>query len=152
MVYHLNPQKLPIFNIVFIVILWDVLASFYGRSLFLFLLVILLGIGLASIRFKFKIHDSHLVYQIMLFNKSIIKKAIYPEQINLMKFIRVGWAKKAAIIKVKKGINIRLAVLEPQKAYDHLIEFAKNYDITIVKTKDYLILERMKWFFNKNKR
>lgn len=85
-----------------------------------------------------------MVYQISLFNKSIIKKEIYPDQINQVKFIRVGWAKKAAIIKVNKGNNIRLAVLEPQQAYDHLIEYTEIHDITIFKSKDYLILERMK--------
>jgi hypothetical protein len=61
-----------------------------------------------------------------------------------VKFIRVGWAKKAAIIKVNKGLNIRLAVLEPQQAYDHLIEYAEIHDIKLFKSKDYLIPERMK--------
>ncbi|MEC5425250.1 hypothetical protein QGM71_17330 [Virgibacillus sp. C22-A2] len=125
-------------------ILWSVLADYYGRTLSLFLSILLLTIILASFRFKFTIHTDHLVYQIFLFNKSIIKKEIYPDQINQVKFIRVGWAKKAAIIKINKGINIRLAVLEPQKAYEHLIEYAEIHDITIFKSKDYLILERMK--------
>lgn len=120
------------------------LTDYYGSSLSLFLLFLLLAIALASIKYKFKIHDDHFVYQILLFNKPIIKKGVFPDQINQIKFIRVGWSKKAAIIKVNKGINIRLAVLEPPKAYEHLIEFAEKQDITILKTKDYLILERMK--------
>ncbi|WP_404451883.1 hypothetical protein LG329_16275 [Virgibacillus necropolis] len=142
--YNVIPQRLSIFITIFIVILWNVLVDYYGGSLSLFLLLLLLAVGLASLRFKFKIHDDHLVYQILLFNKSIIKKEIYPDQINQLKFVRVGWSKKAAIIKVNKGINIRLAMLETPKAYEHLIEFAEKRDITIFKTKDYLILERMK--------
>ncbi|MGJ9457384.1 hypothetical protein [Oceanobacillus sp. CF4.6] len=126
------------------VTLWNVLADYYGGTLSLFSSILLLVILLASFWFKFTIHPDYLVYQLLLFNKSIIKREIYPDQINQVKFIRVGWAKKAAIIKVNKGINIRLAVLEPQKAYDHLIEYAEIHDIAILKSKDYLILERMK--------
>ncbi|WP_163529973.1 hypothetical protein [Halobacillus ihumii] len=72
-----------------------------------------------------------------------MKKELYPSQINQLKFTRVGWSHKAAFIKVNKGIHIPLAVLEPRKAYDHLIEFGEDNDITIYKTKDYEILERM---------
>lgn len=144
MVYKLIPERLSIFSIIFIVILWNALSSYYGGSFFIFILVLLLAVGLSSIRFKFKINDKHLVYQILLFNKSVNKKEIYPYQINQLKFIRVGWAKKGAIIKLNKGMNVRLASLTPQEAYEHLIEFAEKHDITIFKTKDYLILERMK--------
>lgn len=135
---------MSIFITIFIVILWDVLSTYYGRSFSLFLFVLLIAIGLASFRFKFTIHPEHFIYQILLFNKIILKKEIYPEQVNQLKLIRVGWAKKAAIIKMKKGINIRLSVLEPPEAYEQLIEFAEKHDIKIFKTNDYFILERMK--------
>lgn len=144
MEYDINPQRLSIFNFVFIALLWIELAHYYGRSIHLFLLVLLMALGLASFRFKFTIYTGHLMYQILLFNKPIINKEIFPDQVNQLKLIRVGWAKKATIIKVKKGMNIRLSVLEPQEAYKHLIEFAEKHDITIFKTKDYQILERMK--------
>ncbi|KPH74529.1 MULTISPECIES: hypothetical protein [Bacillaceae] len=144
MEYNINSQRISIFSTIFIIILWDVLSTYYGRSLSLFLFILLIAIGLASFRFKFTIHTDHLIYEILLFNKPIIQKEIYPDQVNQLKLIRVGWAKKSAIIKVKKGINIRLSVLEPQEAYEHLIGFAEKHDIMIFKTKDYLILERMK--------
>lgn len=144
MEYDINPQRLSIFNFVFIALLWIELANYYGRSIHLFLLVLLIALGLASFRFKFTIYTGHLLYQILLFNKPIINKEIFPDQVNQLKLIRVGWAKKAAIINVKKGMNIRLSVLEPQEAYKHLIEFAEKHDITIFKTKDYQILEKMK--------
>lgn len=142
--YDVRSHRQSIFTIVFIVILWSVLADYFGKTLYLFLSILLLTIILASFRFKFTIHPDRLLYQIILFNRSIIKKEIYPNEIKLVKFMRVGWAEKAAVIKVNKGINIRLAVLEPQKAYDHLIEYAEIHNITMVKSKDYLILERLK--------
>lgn len=144
MEYDINPQRLSIFIPAFIIILWIELANHFERSIWLFLIVLLIGIGLSSFRFKFTVYTEHLTYQILLFNKSIMKKEIYPDQVNELKFIRVGWAKKAAIIKMKKGLNIRLSVLKPQDAYDHLIEFAEKQDISISKTRDYQILERRK--------
>jgi hypothetical protein len=122
----------------------NVVVDYYGGSSSLYLLFLLVTVVFALIRFRFKIHDENLVYEILIFNKSIVNQRIFPEDINQLKFTRVCWAKKAAKIKVNKGIDVRLAVLEPPNAYDHLIEFAKKHDITIVKTKDYLILERMK--------
>lgn len=65
-----------------------------------------------------------------------------PDQVEQMKFIRAGWAKKAAIIKLEKGMDIRLAVIYLEEAYEHLLEFAEKHDISIVKTNDYLTLER----------
>lgn len=122
----------------------NVVVDYFGGSSSHYLLVLMIAVLFGLIRFRFNIHEEDLVYEILIFNKSIVKQRIFPEDIIQMKFTRVGWAKKAAKIKVNKGIDVRLAVLEPPIAYDHLIEFAKKHDITIVKTKDYLILERMK--------
>ena len=122
----------------------NVVVAYFGGSFYHYLIVLMIAVLFALIRFRFNIHEEVLVYEILIFNKSIVKQRIFPEDIIQMKFTRVGWAKKAAKIKVNKGIDVRLAVLEPPIAYDHLIDFAKNHDITIVKTKDYLILERMK--------
>ncbi|PSL41783.1 hypothetical protein B0H99_10126 [Planomicrobium soli] len=122
------------------------MADYFKWSFNPYLLFLLIVAVFSLVRFKLTIYAEKMVYEILLVNKSIIKKKILPIHINQMKFIRVGWAQKAAIIKVKKGINVRLVVLEPPKAYDHLIEFATIHDIPIAKTKDYLILERMKKF------
>ena len=130
-------------TIIFVLFMNVVLDYFEGSSSLL-LLGFIVAVVFALIRFNFNIHDDYLIYEILIFNKSIVKQRISPEDISQLKFTRVGWAKKAAKINVNKGINVRLSVLEPPKAYDHLIEFAKKHDITIVKTKDYLILERMK--------
>ncbi|MDQ0257966.1 hypothetical protein J2S74_005429 [Evansella vedderi] len=141
--YNVRPQILPVVCIFSIVIFWNVLREFYGVSSSSFLLFLLLVIVSSSYRFKFIINDDHLVYQVfILFKYSVFKKEIYPEQIKELKFFEVGWFKKAAVIKCIKGMNIRLAILEPTEAYDHLLGFARKHNITIYKTKDYLRLER----------
>jgi hypothetical protein len=144
MEYKIRPHRYPIVMTIIFVLSMNIVVDYFGGSSSLYILVLLVAVVFALIRFKFNIHEENLVYEILLFNKSIVKQRIFPEDINQLKFSRVGWAKKAAKIKVNKGINVRLAVLEPPKAYDHLIEFAKKHDITIVKSKDFLILERMK--------
>ncbi|SFL61885.1 hypothetical protein SAMN04487943_102481 [Gracilibacillus orientalis] len=143
MEYHINALRWSTISIFFVVILWNILSDYYGSSLPLFLLYLLFVAALAtSVQLTFKIQNDHLVYQVLLYKRSIIKKEIYPDRVNQMEFIRAGWAKKAAIIKVDKGHNIRLVVLQPPKAYDDLIVFAEKHDIAIVKTNDYLTLER----------
>ncbi|MGB3261990.1 hypothetical protein [Paenisporosarcina sp.] len=144
MEYKLRPHIYPIVMTIIFVLFMNVVVDYFGGVSSLYLLVLLIAVVFALIRFRFHIYDENLVYEILIFGKSIVKQRIFPEDISQMKFTRIGWAKKAAKIKVNKGFNVRLAVLEPPKAYDHLIEFAKKHDITIVKTKDYLILERMK--------
>ena len=144
MEYKLRPHIYPIVMTIIFVLFMNVVVDYFDGSSSLYLLVLLVAVVFALIRFRFNIHDENLVYEILIFGKPIVKQRIFPEDIIQMKFTRIGWAKKAVKIKVNKGVNVRLAVLEPPKAYDHLIEFAKKHDITIVKTKDYLILERMK--------
>ena len=143
MVYNLIPQRLPVLSTIFLVILWNIINDYFGGTSFsLFLILLLFVVSVGPIRFRFKIIDDHLVYEILYFNKSILRKNIYPNQIVQIKFIRVGWAKKGAIIKVNKGFNFRLTILQPQTPYDDLIKFSNKYDITVLKTKDYILLEK----------
>ncbi|WP_416150288.1 hypothetical protein ACM26V_04705 [Salipaludibacillus sp. HK11] len=143
--YDVRPQILPVICIICLVTFWNVLSSFHGSFFTTFLFVLPLAIFFGSYRFKFNIHEDRLVYQlIILFKISIFKKDIYPNQIKQLKFFDVGWFKKAAVIKLHKGLNIRLAILEPTEANDHLLEFAKKHDIMLQKTKNYLRLERRK--------
>ena len=144
MEYKIRPHRYPIVMTIIFVLFMNVVLDYFDGSSSLLLLGFIVAVVFALIRFRFNIHDENLIYEILIFNKSIVKQRIFPKDIIQMKFTRVGWAKKAAKIKVNKGFDVRLAVLEPPIAYDHLIDFAIKHDITIVKTKDYLILERMK--------
>ncbi|MCJ0930472.1 hypothetical protein MST22_04825 [Virgibacillus halodenitrificans] len=142
MEYKLDNQRLRMLIIVFLVISWNIVADYYDFSYLLLLAFLLLAVVLGSFHFHFKINEDQLIYKVSFMKIRVLEKHIYPHQIERLKFIRVNWATKAAIIKVNKGLNIRLAVLEPKTAYDHLLTFAKENQVAVEKTKDYSILER----------
>ena len=144
MEYKIKPQRFPIVMTIIFVLFMNVVVDYFGGSTSLFQLGLLVAVVFALIRFRLFIHDEHLIYEILILRKVIVKQTISPDDINLLKFTRGGWAQKAAIIKVKKGMDVRLASLESPKAFEDLIEFAKKHDIQIDKTKDYQLLERMK--------
>ncbi|WP_026907269.1 hypothetical protein [Paucisalibacillus globulus] len=102
-----------------------------------------MAIGLVTIRFRIKIQDDYLTHQVSFLNLSLINRNVYPKEISEIKFFRIGWAKKAAKIGLNNGVSIRLAVIDNSEAYGHLLDFAEKNNISIRKTKDYLILERM---------
>jgi len=113
-----------------------------GGLLFFRILITVFILVAIFIQYKFKIDDGHLTYQILFLTVPIYKKVVYPNQIIQIKFKRVGWAKKATIIQVKKGVNIRLVNFVPNNIFGELINFANKYSISISKTRDYLILEK----------
>lgn len=94
--------------------------------------------------FKFKIHDGALDFQIRIFTLAIYKRKINHNQIKGMKFKRTGWGKKCAIVQSHKGFNFRITHFKQEIIYNDLIDFANDYEIPIFKTKDYLILEKLK--------
>lgn len=142
--YKIIPHRLPYISIFLVVFSWNIVTDNFGSTFPLYVAFLLVVIVIGSIQFKLKISDDHLTYRMLFLKTCIIKKVIYPKQIDQMKFIRVGWTKKGAIIKVKKAFNIRLTVIEPKRAYDNLIDFAKENNVPIAKTKDYISIERMK--------
>jgi len=125
MEYKIRAHRFIIIMTIIFALFMNVVVDYFGGSSSHYLLFLLIAVLFALIRFRFNIHEEDLVYEILIFNKSIVKQRIFPKDIIQMKFTRVGWAKKAAKIKVNKGIDVRLAVLEPPIAYDHLIDFAK---------------------------
>lgn len=147
MTYLLNPQRLVMGTGIFFMIVWFIIRDYFEVAFLYGILAVIIWITLLLFtRFTFKINDDHLVYQIIFLKKLIVNREIYPNQVDQLKFFRVGWANKAAIIKTNKGLNVRLAILRPHKAYDHLLDFCDKHEITVHKTKDYFILERMKKF------
>ena len=125
MEYKIRAHRFIIIMTIIFALFMNVVVDYFGGSSSHYLLVLMIAVLFGLIRFRFNIHEEDLVYEILIFNKSIVKQRIFPKDIIQMKFTRVGWAKKAAKIKVNKGIDVRLAVLEPPIAYDHLIDFAK---------------------------
>ncbi|HWL11903.1 MAG TPA: hypothetical protein VNQ57_02855 [Ureibacillus sp.] len=131
-------------NVLLIMLVLNTSISVEGMqnwALFIRIAVSIAVVLLALLRFKLYIEESKLTYEITLYKLSLYKRRIAPNQIKNIKFIRVGWAQKAAIIQVKKGFNIRVINFKPT-VYPKLIAFAKKHSISITKTNEYLLLEK----------
>ena len=98
---------------------------------------------IAFLKYTLILNKQEIFYTIQLFGLTIYRKEIVPTEIKEIIFKRTGWKSKLAVIKVHKGVPIRVALFKPEKVYDDLIIFceenAVNYDIT----KDYKIIEKM---------
>lgn len=145
--YKLWPHRLINICMITLIVLWNItILNYDGFSYvwaFLFLLAaIAVRLFLNYVHIAITIGSDQLVYELNLFKKSIVRKQIPPVQINQIKFKEVGWFKRAAVIKLNKGMDIRIINNDPKKVYDDLFEFGKRNDIKIIKTKDYLRLER----------
>lgn len=101
------------------------------------------NLAVVFMNIKFKILEDSLNYQALLFTFTIYKKQVHHNQIDSMKFKRVGWAKKSVTVKSNKGLNLRISNFYPKGVYNDLIAYAEKYSIPINKTKDYLILEKL---------
>lgn len=146
MIHDIYPKRIPMMAALLapIIILetsgvWDesflLVMMKYGLYL---LIVILLGL----LRFSFQIDPHSLIYRISFWKWTILKMEIQPEEISRVKFFRVSWSEKAAVVKRKRGMNIRLVVLKSPEAYGELLKFCEDHEVEVVKTKDYLIIEK----------
>ena len=57
-------------------------------------------------------------------------------------FKRVGWKTKLAVIKLEKGLSIRVSLFTPNTIYKDLLVFCNENNVEVKKTKDYLIIEK----------
>ncbi|WP_430787496.1 hypothetical protein VBD025_16615 [Virgibacillus flavescens] len=144
MVYH-SMSKNPLYLFFFVILLNAINES--SRFSLYFVSLTLIMLFLAIIRFTFKIND-HLEYRIMFFHICIYKKEISPDQIVQMKFKRTGWSQKMAAIQLKKGLGIRVIDFKPETVHENLIRFAEKHDVSVSKSKDYVILEKLRWDVN----
>ena len=146
MEYNAKTQR-GVLGFLLVITVASTLRYFIGDIVFdvIFYLQILLALFLflsIFIRFKFVIDDGCLTFQTLFFSIPIYKKALFPNQINQIKFKRIGWAAKCAIIQAKKGFNVRIVNFTPSNVFVDLIDFSNEKGISISKTKDYLILEK----------
>ena len=146
MEYNARTQR-GVLGILLVITVASALRYFIGDIVFdvIFYLQILLALFLflsIFIRFKFVIDDGYLTFQTLFFSIPIYKKELFPNEINQIKFKRIGWVAKCAIIQVKKGFNVRIVNFTPSNVYVDLINFSNEKGISISKTKDYLILEK----------
>lgn len=106
---------------------------------------ILIPIALVSIiylRFHLSFTSRQIEYKITILNITIYRKIHTSENIKKIKFGRIGWSTKNAVVKVRRGFNFGVAQFYSEKLIGELEEFALTHNIEIQKTRDYLLLEK----------
>ncbi|MBT2681542.1 hypothetical protein J7E38_21470 [Bacillus sp. ISL-35] len=88
------------------------------------------------------ISEKQLDYKIKFFKFMLYRKILMPEKIKKIKFGRIGWTTKNAVIKVNGGFNIGVAHFYSEQLIADLEEFALANHIEIQKTRDFLLLEK----------
>lgn len=106
-------------------------------------IMLVLLLGSLFLKYTFKIDETQLIYEITFLGIKLYKRSIFPHEMNSILFVRKGWSKMGAVLKIKKGLNLHLIHFEPQKMYGELDCYATKHSIFIIKTNDFLILEKL---------
>ena len=91
---------------------------------------------------QFTIKSDHLEYKVKLFKFTLYRMVLTPDKIKKIKFGRIGWSTKNAVVKVRRGFNFSAAYFNSEQLISELEEFALANHIEIQKTRDYLLLEK----------
>ena len=142
--YKANIQREVIIPFIFLTLLlliqgWEYIGF---RIFWLFMLVFHL-IALC-IKYSFSIEEDKVIYTTFLARFPIYKKKVAPSQIKKVVFKRFNWKTKLAVIKLHKGIPIRITLFKPDSVFNELITFCEKHTIQYEKTRDYKILEKLK--------
>ncbi|MCA0970189.1 hypothetical protein LCM20_06290 [Halobacillus litoralis] len=87
--------------------------------------------------FELRIEDEHLEYQVKLMGGITFTKVLHPSDIRVMKFELRGFAWRFIKIKQNKGLPIRIYQFKPENIDRYLLDFAKQHDIEVDRTKGY---------------
>ena len=90
------------------------------------------------------IEEDRVIYTTFFARFPIYKKKVSPSQIKKVVFKRVNWQTKLAVIKLHKGISIRISLFKPDSVFNDLLTFCEKHTIHYEKTRDYNILEKLK--------
>ena len=97
----------------------------------------------AFVTYQVVINKHTIRYTIKLFGLKIYNKEIIHKEVAKITFKRIGWNSKLAVIKVRKGLSIRVGYFKPTDVYKGLIVFCEKNEIQYEKTKDYKTIEKM---------
>ncbi|WP_143128300.1 hypothetical protein [Psychrobacillus sp. OK032] len=70
---------------------------------------------------------------------------------KIVEFKRYSWTTQGALIRIRKGLNLRLVLFSPNEIFNELLTFAYKHDIQTSKSKDYQLLERRSKYITKEK-
>lgn len=146
MPYRAKTQRFPLLLLLFLMVS-SVLSSSFLNSLSIEFLVFSILLCICTffslfIHYECTIDSNHVSYKVLLFYWPLYKRVVSPDEMNQIKFKRVGWNTKGAIIKTKKGLPIRITHFTPEDVYTDLTNFAAEHNLSVYKTNDYLILDR----------
>ena len=146
-VYKATVQRELIIPFIFLTLLlliqgWD---NIWNRIVCLFVLVF--NLTVLCIKYSFTIEENKVIYTTFFARFPIYQKKASPSQIKKVVFKRFNWKTKLAVIKLHKGISIRVTLFKPDSVFNELITFCEEHAIQYEKTRDYKILERLKWSF-----
>ncbi|MFC2946969.1 hypothetical protein [Virgibacillus sediminis] len=96
-----------------------------------------------SLKWQIRMEDEAFHVRVLLFGQRVYRKIYRPDEVVAVKFLRIGWAKKAARIKLKQGLPIRIENFRPSGIFRELADYAARHGIAVHKTRDYSVLERM---------
>ncbi|WP_144510550.1 hypothetical protein [Bacillus sp. FJAT-22090] len=154
MAFHAKTQRsflailflIPITNIVY-----SVITNSFGGLFYYYILLALFLITAFFINYTFTIQSDRLTYEVSVLTTRVYKRVIYPHQLNKIEFKRYGWSTPGALVRVKKGFNMRLVLFSPSEIFRELLTFAYNHEIPTSKTKDYQLLERRNKYIQKER-
>ena len=142
--YKANIQREVIIPFIFLTLLLLIQGWEY-IGLRIFLLFVLASHLLAlCINYSFSIEEDKVIYTTFLARFPIYKKKVAPSHIKKVVFKRVNWQTKLAVIKLHKGIPIRITLFKPDSVFNDLLTFCEKHTIQYEKTRDYKILEKLK--------
>lgn len=154
MAFHSKTQRSLLVLLLLILmtnIVVDVITQSFGYLFYFNVLLILFFITLFFVKYTFTIQDEHLSYEVFIMTFCIYKRVFSPSQMKKVEFKRYGWAKQGAVIRTKKGLNLRLVLFSPNEIFNELLTFTDKHDIPTSKTKDYQLLERRSKYISKEK-
>ena len=104
--------------------------------------ILLAALVISLHQVQLTITSDQLEYKLKLFKFTIYRRVLTPEKIKKIKFGRIGWSTKNAVVKVRRGFNFGVAHFYSEQLIRELEEFAMVNHIEIQKTRDYLLLEK----------
>lgn len=113
-----------------------------GFALYIQLFVSALIVLALFIKVLVKVRGSNIVYRVELWSAPLYYKTVYIEEIHRIEFKRSNWASKVAVVRVKKGIDLRFALFA-DGLFGDLSQFAERNDLELRKSKDYRTIEKL---------
>lgn len=118
-----------------------------GFALYFQLFVSALIVLALFIEARVKVRNGNISYRVELWGLPLYYKTVYAEEIKRIEFKRSNWSSKVAVVRVKKGIDLRFALFG-NGLFGDLSQFAIQNNLELRKSKDYQTIEK----FDSNRR